>query len=76
MLRTKNGRALVAMMPRDKVLTESDGPFSVQRGRPAMPWSVEEAVQGLGELWQLSIEEVDAKLMLNLRTLVQEVVAA
>lgn len=76
MLRTNNGRTLVAMMPRTKILTESDGPFALHQGRPAMPWSVWEAVQRLGELWHMTPEEVQAKLMLNLRTLAQESGAA
>lgn len=71
MLRTKKGRELVAMMPRDRVLTESDGPFALQRGQPAMPWSVKEACQGLGELWKLEVGEVEATLAQNLRSLAQ-----
>ena len=34
MLRSRTGRALAALMPRDRVLTESDGPFA-QEGRDA-----------------------------------------
>jgi TatD DNase family protein len=72
MLRTKSGCNLVAMMPRDRVLTESDGPFATYQGRPAMPWDVEEAVHELAKIWQLSTSEVEARLTLNLRALVGE----
>jgi TatD DNase family protein len=72
MLRTKTGCKLVEMMPRDRVLTESDGPFASYNGRPAMPWDVEEAVKGISSIWQESPSEVEAQLMLNLKTLVTE----
>ena len=72
MLRTKAGCNLVATMPRERVLTESDGPFVTYKGRPAMPWDVEDAVRGLGSIWRESASEVEAQLMLNLRTLVTE----
>jgi TatD DNase family protein len=72
MLRSKNGCNLVAAMPQDRVLTESDGPFAIHQGRSAMPWDVEEAVRGLARLWQLSTEEVNSRLMGNLRALVGE----
>lgn len=72
MLRTKKGCDLVSIMPRDRILTESDGPFATYQGRSAMPWDVEEAVRGLAQLWQLSATEVETRLMLNLRKLVGE----
>lgn len=70
MLRTAKGRGLVAEMPRERVLTESDGPFAVQAGRAAMPWDVQDAVVGLASMWQLSTSEVDEQLLRNLRCLV------
>lgn len=70
MFRAAKGRALVAEMPRERVLTESDGPFAVQGGRPAMPWGVQEAVAGLASMWQLSAPEAQEQLLLNLRRLV------
>lgn len=72
MLRSKSGRNLVAMMPQEKVLTESDGPFATHHNRPAVPWDVEEAVCELAQLWQLSAAETERRLLLNLRNLVGE----
>jgi len=70
MLHSKNGYNLVAAMPQDRVLTESDGPFAMYQGRSAMPWDVEEAVRGLARLWQLPATETNSQLMLNLCTLI------
>jgi TatD DNase family protein len=70
MLRSKNGRQLVALLPSDKVLTESDGPFAQHKGRSAMPWDVKDAVYELSKLWQVSPPEADARVISNLRALV------
>lgn len=69
MLRSQKGRELVKRMPPDRVLTETDGPFATFEDRPIQPWEVNAAVQRLAEVWVLSVDEVDARLMLNLRVL-------
>lgn len=62
MLRSAKGRALVARMPRDRVLTESDGPFVQVSGKSIMPWEVDQCVPELAELW--SIEPTNARSLL------------
>ena len=69
MLASEKGRALAARMPRDRVLTESDGPFAQLDGNPLRPWQVEGALQALGEIWSMSAEEADQKIDENLRRL-------
>ena len=73
MLRSQRGRDLAVRMPRDRVLTESDGPFAQVAGAALMPWHVEQAVATLGELWTLSVEDVTATLHENLRRLVAQI---
>jgi TatD DNase family protein len=70
MLRSMKGRALVTKMPRDRVLTESDGPFALTKGRPALPWDTAEAVRAVATVWGLSLEETQGQLIKNLRALV------
>ena len=70
MLRSERGKALVASMPPDRVLTESDGPFAKVDGRPATPMDVPLAVQELAELWKMNATAVEERLQSNLRTLV------
>jgi TatD DNase family protein len=72
MLRGNRGRALAARMPRDRVLTESDGPFAEVEGSPVMPWQVEIATHALGAIWSLSSEKTDELLRDNLRKLIAE----
>lgn len=59
MLASEKGRVLTARMPRERVLTESDGPFAQLNGAAVMPWQVENAVQALSQLW--SVQPSDAQ---------------
>lgn len=69
MMRTKKGRRLLEGMPPDRVLTESDGPFAQDQGRPVVPWGLDGAIRVLGEVWTLSEDDVQDQLEHNLRSL-------
>lgn len=71
MTRTQKGAALIQVMPRDRVLTETDGPFVELRGRPAMPWDVTSAVEGLSRIWQLPSSEAARIVEANARRLLE-----
>jgi len=73
MLRGEKGRRLASLMPTDRVLTETDGPFA-RRGRdPLMPWDAVEAETGLAVLWCVPVGEVRQRLGRNLQRLVGDV---
>lgn len=72
MLRSTKGRELVLRMPRDRILTESDGPFATLDGRAAVPWDVSEAMRALTVLWRASASEVQNELLGNLRRLTSQ----
>ena len=69
MLRGDMGRQLVLGMPRDRILTESDGPFAQIDGRAVWPWDVAKATEKLAELWSESIDAVNRQLSANLKRL-------
>jgi TatD DNase family protein len=69
MLAGEKGRALVGSMPRDRVLTETDGPFARVEGQSAYPWDASIAVAGLAGLWDVSEHEAERTLRENLRRL-------
>lgn len=71
MLAGAKGRALAEAMPRDRVLTESDGPFAQVDGRSAVPWDTERALGVLAELWEESPDRVRERTIQNLRRLVE-----
>ena len=70
MLAGKKGRALAAQLPRDRVLTESDGPFARIGDQAAMPWDTAIAEQDLATLWNMDKAEAASLLRDNLRRLV------
>lgn len=69
MLAGEKGRRLVAAIPRERVLTETDGPFAMRDGRPLTPLDAKVAVGQLAELWRESGAETTSRLRDNLRTL-------
>lgn len=69
MLRTGRGRSLVALMPRERILTESDGPFAQMDGRAAQPKDVVLALEAVSSIWSVPAVEVAATIEGNLRRL-------
>ena len=72
MLNGERGRRLAARMPRECVLTESDGPFARIGRRAVLPWDVGRAVEVLSELWDSSDEETQQTLNDNLGRLTDD----
>jgi TatD DNase family protein len=52
MTMSRSGQALIVRMPRDRVLTETDGPFGAVGDRPARPPDTAQVVEYLARLWQ------------------------
>lgn len=69
MLKSERGRDLVAALPQDRLLTETDGPFTCTRGRPAQPVDVKAAIEGLGLARKIPATEVMSIVRANLQTL-------
>jgi TatD DNase family protein len=57
MLTSAKGRALLAAVPADRVLTETDAPFAKTRGRPLEPVDVRLAVAALARQWDTSVDD-------------------
>lgn len=69
MLASEKGRALAAKMPRDRLLTETDGPFAQLEGSMALPWDAERAIALLADMWTEPETAVRDRLATNLRRL-------
>jgi len=69
MLRTSRGRSLVAAMPQQRVLTETDGPFARDGSRPLYPWDVANAESALAEVWSIDSNNVREVINQNLAKL-------
>ncbi len=71
MLFSDKGRGLVAGMPSNRVLTESDGPFAMLHGQRALPWDVDVVVSQLAIVWSVSREDAELRLKGNLQDLLR-----
>lgn len=65
MLTSANGRKLAGQMPRDRVVSESDGPFARIRGAPVMPWEAANVAVELAEIWGLQLDVAEQLLRTN-----------
>lgn len=72
MMRSDKHRAVVASLPSDRLLTETDGPFVERAGRPARPRDVEDTVAQLATLKDESPEEMMRTVLANLRSLLAD----
>lgn len=67
MLLSKKGSDIVSRIPRDRILTESDGPFAKLDGEVVMPWDAEKANSFLANIWGSSIQDTQGQLRENLK---------
>ena len=66
----KRGRDLLTAMPRDRVLTETDGPFATINGQPLCPGEVTSALDALAACWGVTPDEAAATVVAAFRRLV------
>jgi TatD DNase family protein len=70
MLETEKGRDLVAMLPANRLLTETDGPFTKFGKRPACPRDIAETLGTIATLRRVPLEEMAAVISNNLKGIV------
>ena len=70
MLNGARQRALVQAIPIDRLLTETDGPFTETSGRPSQPSDVALAVVELSNMHGIEAGEMARRITANLRSLV------
>lgn len=71
MMRSDRGRALVADLPMDRLLTETDGPFTQVDGRPSEPVDARKTIIALARLRNLPAEAIDKAVRNNLQNLLR-----
>lgn len=71
MLGSERGKTLAGLMPPERMLTESDGPFAQLEGRAVLPWEVDRAVAALAETWNCPWGHAEMILRANLKRLVE-----
>ena len=61
------GGGLLSKIPKDRMLTETDGPYVRVCGRPAEPRDVQCVLTHLARLWSMTEEEVESQVYVNFR---------
>jgi len=69
MLRAQRGRNLFINMPRDRIISETDGPFAIFKGKPLMPWNVNLVFSVISKLWGESEKAVQERILNNFRNI-------
>lgn len=69
MLKSDSARASITAMPRDRILTETDGPFTQTGGRTSVPTDVSHTINGLASLLGIGADSLRTQIALNLRGL-------
>lgn len=71
MLSSSRGRLLVSQIPKDRILTETDGPFIMSGNQPIQPASVMPVINKLSNIWKEPQELVIAQIFENLKNLLK-----
>jgi TatD DNase family protein len=65
MILSEQGMHTVREIPRDRLLTETDGPFVTIAGKPAIPGSTKQVCEALAELWGCPPEDASEAVRAN-----------
>jgi len=66
MLKSRNGQRILAALPPQRVVTETDGPYSKISGRPSEPADIAFVVTGLARTWGTEPEECQRRISDNM----------
>ncbi|ADY54027.1 TatD-related deoxyribonuclease [Pseudopedobacter saltans DSM 12145] len=70
MIKSISGRKIISKIPKENVLTETDGPFIDKGSEPLLPGELEEVIDYLSNLWNNTSEEVQNIININFRRLI------
>lgn len=73
MLSSDRGRLLISQIPRDRILTETDGPFVMNGSKPLQPASVVPVINKLSDIWGEPQDVVTAQIFENLKSLLKTI---
>jgi TatD DNase family protein len=64
---------LISKIPKNRILPESDGPFTIIKNKTIYPWEAINVVSTLEKIWQCSRDEVIIQLKMNLNILLDKI---
>ncbi len=72
MIATEKGRQIIARLPKERILTETDGPYTSIENRQTQPHDVNSVLMYLQELWNMPLAQVSSKLHENFMKIIAE----
>ena len=69
MLKSKSGLKIIAKIPRNRIITETDAPFTGENEKPYNPWDVELVFQKLSVAWNTSLDNTKKQVWENCKNL-------
>jgi TatD DNase family protein len=76
MLRSEKGRSVIARIPQERTLTESDGPFIKVGSRTIVPADIQLVEDGLAQIWRTDSSTVRSAVAENFRRLTKSLTKA
>jgi TatD DNase family protein len=76
MLTSTSGQRVIAQSPRERILVESDGPFTSVHGRPCSPSDIALVYSSLAARWKVSIQEVTLCVTTNFDKILNSIASA
>lgn len=73
MIISKKGQAIIERIPKENILTETDGPYLQIKGRPAQPKDISLVIEYLANLWRTSQAEVENQVESNFKEIITRV---
>jgi len=73
MTRSKKGQGIIARIPRERILTETDGPYIKIGSRPAEPMDVRGVVEFLAREWCVPVDDAIGQIFENFHDIVGDV---
>jgi len=73
MIKSVSGRKIIAKIPKDKILTETDGPFINIGEKPINPGEVQSVIVYLAQLWNIPEAEVARIIYNNFKNLLANI---
>ncbi len=73
MLKSQKGRNVISNIPREKILTESDGPYTMVKNRSLTPSDVREVYEYLAGIWNINLNEVKSQIKSNFNNIISNI---
>lgn len=69
MIKSMNGQKIISKIPKDKILTETDGPFVNNGNHQLLPGEVDDVLIYLSNVWNITLNEVQQQVNQNFKKL-------